>query len=81
MIVRMRILALVGLAASCCGRSGFDPNGDAHTSDAPADAACFVGELDCKRIVFVTSVIAANGNLGGVTGADGICQGAAAASS
>jgi hypothetical protein len=68
------------LAADTCGTTGTcadvvpatDPDGECN-----AGATCFNGSCMQGRVVFVTST-AYNGNLGGLSGADAICQNHAA---
>ncbi|MDB4954192.1 MAG: Flagellar hook-length control protein FliK [Myxococcales bacterium] len=74
-----RAATLVLLAAASCGRLGFSSTGDA--GGAAADGASGDGSVDGGlpfNIVFVTSTTHA-GDLGGLAGADAICQGLAAA--
>jgi hypothetical protein len=71
-VASLASLALLALSGSGCGSVQDQPGVDARDDGGPADAPVDAPDLS-PRLVFVTST-AHSGALGGLAGADGICQ-------
>jgi hypothetical protein len=74
-------LVVTALAATIgCGRVGFEDRAQADEVDAggvPSDGDATVQPLTSPNYAFVTSTVTEIGSIGGLAGADGICQGRA----